>query len=531
MSRMSLTGTTMAMGISRSVSAKDRREGCRKLCRSMQLVFVASGLASGVAVADSTLSVAPRVVVTETYSSNRTLTGSPGDAGWITTLAPGLNINMSGARVKGYLDYQLNGYYYMGDSDFRDSQHQLNSFVNVEAVDKWLYVDALASVFQRQQSLFGPVAVSSGTGIGNQGESRFGQLSPYIRGRAFSVADYLVRASVIESQSDLPSVSNTRVKQLLGSLKNQATTGAIGWFGDANITQVSNDAIGDRDNERVRWGITVPLSSQLHFSLSDGRERTNYVSDARETTTTPGVGLSWSPNSRTEFVGVRERRFFGLGHSFQFSHRTRLLAIRYSDVKDVSILPTLPSGVYRGSIYDLMSDLLAASVPNPDQRALAVRARVDQIGPASSLSESGGVTTSRLFLDRTRRISAAAIGVRNIVTLIVSRRDEQLLSLVAPAVADDFSLAPDLRERGATLSWLYRLSSTSDLRFASTRLKRDDYGVAGLWLDQTSNSAAIAFRLNPKTVTSFGLYRTRTDSSIRGLIWESAVAASLTKQF
>jgi uncharacterized protein (PEP-CTERM system associated) len=486
---------------------------------------------SGIASADSTLTVAPRITATEVYSSNRTLTGTSGDGGWITNLAPGININSSGARIKGYLDYQLNGYYYMGDSDFRDSQHQLNSFVNVEAVDNWLYVDALATIFQRQQSLFGPVAVSSGTGIGNQGESRFGQLSPYIRGRAFSFADYLVRASVIESQSDVQSVSNTRVNQLLGSLGNQATAGTIGWFGDANVTQVSNDVIGDRDNERARWGLVIPLTAQLHLSLSDGRERTNYVSDTRETTATPGIGLHWSPNVRTEFVGVRERRFFGLGHSFQFSHRTRLLALRYSDVKDVSILPTLPSGVYRGSIYDLMSDLLAASVPNPDERAIAVRARVDQIGPASSMSESGGATTSRLFLDRTRQVSAATIGVRNIVTVIVRRRDEQLLSVVAPGVADDFSLAPDLRERGATLSWLYRLTPTSDIRFASTRLKRDDYGVAGLWLDQTSNSASISFRLNPKAVTSFGLYRTRTDSSIRGLIWESAAAASLTQQF
>lgn len=530
MSRMSRTGMTMAMGISRFPSRK-RRNGSCELRRSLRLVFVATASFSGVVHADTTLTIAPRVVATETYSSNRTLTGTSGDSGWITTLAPGININSRGARVKGYLDYQLNGYYYMGDSNFRDSQHQLNSFVNVEAVDKWLYVDALASIFQRQQSLFGPVSVSSGTGIGNQGESRFGQLSPYIRGRAFSVADYLVRASVIEAQSDLPSISNTRVNQLLGSLRNQATTGTIGWFGDANVTQVRNDAIGNRDNERIRLGISVPLTSQLHLSLSGGQERTNYASDTRETTSTPGVGFSWSPNARTEFVGVRERRFFGLGHSFQFAHRTRLLAIRYSDVKDVSILPTLPSGVYRGSIYDLMSDLLAASVPNPDERALAVRARVDQIGPASSLSESGGATTSRLFLDRTRQFSVATIGVRNIVTLIVRRRDEQLLSLVAPSVADDFSLAPDLRERGATLSWLYRLTPTSDLRFASTRLKRDDYGVAGLWLDQTSNSASIAFRLNPKTVTTFGLYRTRTDSSIRGLIWESAVAASLTKQF
>lgn len=531
MSRTLRTGTTMAMGISAGLPF-GFRPPCRRIVRrNWQVAFLLAGLASGIANADSTLTIAPRIDVAETYSSNRTMTGAAEDKGWITNLAPGIGINSSGARLKGYLDYQLNGYYRLHESNSRESQHQLNSFVNVEAIDNWLYVDAMASIFQRQRSLFGPVAVTTGTGVGDQGESRLGQISPYVRGRLLSLADYMVRVKVIESRSDLPSVATTRVNQAIGVLGNQATAGVVGWVGEANVTQVRNDVIGDHDDDRVRLGLVIPVSAQLHLSLYDGRERTTYLTDTQETFSTPGIGLQWSPSARTQFVGVRERRFFGLGHSFQFSHRTRLLALRYSDVKDVSILPNLPAGTYRGSIYNLMSDLLVASLPDPDERAVAVRARVDQIGPGGSLAESGGATTSRLFLDRTRQASTAIVGVRNTITLIVQRRDQEVLGVVVPGLADDFSLASAIRERGVTLSWGYRLTPTSDVRMASSKLTRDDYAVSGLRLDQRTNSAFVNVRLNPKARVSFGVLRTRADGSVRGQVSEDAAAASLTQHF
>lgn len=531
MSRVPRMGTTMAMDISATLPPGFRLPGRRVIWRMLQAAFLVASLASSVANADSTLTIAPRISVTETYSSNRTMTGTASDDGWVTNLAPGISINSSGARLKGYLDYQLNGYYYLGESNFRDSQHQLNSLVTLEAIDNWLYFDASASIFQRQQSLFGPVAVTSGTGIDDQSESRVAQVSPYIRGRIPSLADYLVRVNVVESRSDLPAVANTRVNQAVGTLGNQAITGGLGWVAEANITHVSNDVIGARDDERVRFGLVIPVSAQVHLSLFEGRERTDYLGDERETFTTPGIGLQWAPNTRTQFAGVRERRFFGMGHSYQLSHRTRLLALRYSDVKDASVLPSVPTGVYRGSIYNLMSDLLVSSVPDPDERAVAARARVDQIGSGGSLAESGGATTSRLFVDRTRQVSAAIVGTRNTLTLIVQRRDEEVLGVAIPGIVDDFTLATDIRERGATLSWLHRLSPTRDFRLASSKLSRDDYGVSDLRLEETTNSAFVVVRLGPRAAATFGVFRTRAVSSLRGRISEDAAAASLTHQF
>jgi uncharacterized protein (PEP-CTERM system associated) len=489
-------------------------------------------LCSAADAADSSFLVTPRVTATELYSSNRNLTAGSASDGWVSNVAPGVHVESSGARLKGYLDYQLNTYYYLGDSDVRDAQHQLGSFFTLEALEKWLFLDANAAIFQRQRSLFDPVSVSStGTGTANQGEARFLQLSPYIKGRAFSTADYMLRYSLSESQADLPSVANTRVDQVLGALSNQATTGAIGWFADVNATRVDNDLIGQREDVRGRVGLVLPISSQLHVTASGGRERTNYASDDYATTSTPGVGLRWVPTTRTELVGLREKRFFGHGYSWQLSHRTRLVAFRYSDVKDVSALPTIPGGVFSGSLYQLMSDLAAATEPDRVTRAAAVRSRMDQIGPGGSLAESGGATTSRLFIDRTRQATMAIIGVRNIVTFIARRRDQVALSVVAPTVLDDFSLAPAIRERSGTASWVYRLTPISSLTVSTSRLRRDDYGVADLKVDQATGSAAFSYRLTPKATTSVAAYRSRTDSSLRGLIRENAIAVSLMQSF
>ncbi|MBI4997766.1 MAG: TIGR03016 family PEP-CTERM system-associated outer membrane protein [Rhodocyclales bacterium] len=488
-------------------------------------------LVSGAAYGGS-ITVAPRVTLSGNYSTNMSLGASAGQEGVVGNVAPGVLIESNGAHLKGYLDYQLNSYFYPGHSRWNGSQNQLASHMTLEAIDNWLFVDAAANIFQRQRSLFGPVAVEGSNSATGQGDSKFGQVSPYVRGQLFGSTDYQLRLNLMESQSAVVPVTTTHVQQLLGNVGTRATTGTIGWFGDFNATRLSNDVVGDRENTRGRIGLAFPVFSQIHGSVSTGRERTDYATGELESVSTPGFGIQWAPDRHTEVAVVRERRFFGMGHNAMFYYRTRATAWRYSDVRDVTILPMLPPNAYSGTIHDMMADLLAGSYPDPVARAQAVRDRVAQVGAIDGMAGGGGASTSRLFVDRIREASFAYIGPRDYATVVFRRREERLLSTGATTLVDDFSLASEIRERGLSFSWGHRLTRTHELSLSSTRLYREGIDApADLSMNQTTHGVSLTSRLSPKAVASFAAHRTKSNSSLAGTVRENAVGATLVQRF
>src|SRR5881628_2392215 len=63
-----------------------------------------------------TLSIVPRLSITETLTDNSRLVTADRQSDLITQIAPGLRITSSGGRVKGFLDYSLNGLIYARNS-------------------------------------------------------------------------------------------------------------------------------------------------------------------------------------------------------------------------------------------------------------------------------------------------------------------------------------------------------------------------------------------------------------------------------
>ena len=499
-----------------------------RVCRAIAGLLASLGL--GVAHGES-WTIVPEIRVGETYSTNMALDGTSPQRGWITDLAPGIRIDGSGARVKAHLDYSREYLNYEGNSLWNRHQNQLKSLATLEAIDKWFYIDASANIVQRNLSVSGPVSADQTNAAAKLGETRTLQVAPYVRGHIFDAAEYLLRLDSIDSKSNDPALVGTRVNQLVGSLKSLATAGTIGGFGDFSATSVKNDIVGSRDDTRFRGGIVFPVGSRAHLSLSTGRETTNYASSEKETTSTPGVGFEWSPSMHTQVAALGERRFFGNGHNVLLTQRTPMTAWRYSDVKDVAILPTMLAGFNPGSIYELMSDLLEASIPDPVERAREVRTRLDQLGAAATHPEADGVQTSRFYVERLQRASVALLGQRNTLTVALSQRTQQLLSF-APNAVDSFSqFDTDIRERGASLAWLHRLTPQSTLEVAVTRLKSEGLTTANLESTQTTGVANVTIRLTPKAAVAVGARRTRGDSTVTGAIRESAVLGSLIHRF
>ena len=484
---------------------------------------------AGLAHAESWL-VSPRVTVAETYSNNMGLTPVLQESGFISNVAPGLRIDGSGARFNAFLDYRRDYLFYHGNSHWDREQNLLNSYARLEAVDNWLYVDASANIDQRTVSAFGPVSLDSRNASENQTEVRTTQIAPFITGRIGATADYLVRLNSVDSRSDDATLADTRVDQLVASVRNQPTSGVIGWFGDVSGTDVRNDVIGERYNTRVWGGLIVPLGAHIHVSASTGRENTNYSSVDRETTSTPGVGVEWSPNHHTQLAALREKRFFGYGHNLVMAFRTARTAWRYTDTRDATVAPVQLAGYNPSTVQTLMADLLNIGRSDPFERYRVVRSRLDLLGAATDMPSIGGVQTSRSYLERNRIGSVAWLGVRNMLTLSLHQRDQELLPF-SPAASDSFANSARIRERGTSLAWLYRVTPLTTLNLALIRLKSDGLDTGAQSSSQNAQSALLNFRLGPKAVASLGLRRSRFVNSASGTVEEDAVAGSLTQSF
>jgi uncharacterized protein (PEP-CTERM system associated) len=520
----------MATAIDPLVSPAANLGDWRRAAR-IALVLIASG-SYGPAYGAS-WRVVPEVGLTETYSDNATQVSGP-DArnGWITTVAPGLRVTGAGPRVVAFVDFRHDESYYHGQSSSNASRNFLSSFVTVEAVDNWMYVDASAAITPRSSSVFSLNNANTNNAATNQEETRVLQVSPYVRGRAFGSTDYLMRFNTIDARSTDNTLAHTTVEQLTGALRHSGGQGAIGWFADANGVRVDSDAFGQRRDDRVQAGLNFPLTSRLHVLALTGRERTNFVSGTDESLATPGVGFEWRPSERTRATGIRQKRFFGYGHDLAVTHQTGRTAWRYSDVKDVSVLPMGLAGFSRGSIYELMADLMTTSVPDPVARDAAARAQTDQIGPVGGVFDATGVLASRIFLDRTQQASVALLGIRGIVTLMLQQRDQELLEGSQPTIIDDFTLSPEIRDRSTLLSWAHQLTPVTTLNISALYLKRQGLSVPDLEATQRSGTAMVSFRLSPKANASVAVRVTNFSNFVAaGPIHERALVGSLVQRF
>jgi uncharacterized protein (PEP-CTERM system associated) len=326
----------MTMVTDTSLPVKQYRDWQRAL--RIAIALLASGSVGGAY--GASWRIDPEISVNETYSDNVALASvSAAEEGWITTVTPGLRVSGLGARIQAYLNYRHQESYYHGRSASNAGQDFLSSYATLEAIDNWMYVDATASVTPRSRSVFSPNTTNMSNTVGNQDETRVIQISPNIRGRLFGSTDYTMRVTSIDARSTSDTLGHTQVDQLTGSLRKSAGQGVVGWFADGNSVRVDSSVDSARSDDRVRGGVILPVIPHLYILAFSGRERTDYASSNGESLSTPGFGFEWKPSANTQAIGMREKRFFGVGHDVSFIHRTPRSAWRYSDVKDAAVLP------------------------------------------------------------------------------------------------------------------------------------------------------------------------------------------------
>ena len=501
----------------------------RRACSpsTVALMLVCAGAHTEILAADEpAIRIVPRVSVTQTWTDNARLASENEQAEQITEITPGVTITVAGDRLKAYVNYALNEIYYAQGSSPRRSQNQLNGFGTLEAVEDWAYLDINASISQQAISAFGPQSVSSTSVNSNQAEVSSYRISPYVRGKLGSWAEYDARYSRTETNSDATVFSGVVAVNSTVKIKGSSVRD-LGWSADAGRQQVDYSAGRSTQSDRLNLGLSYAITAQLIASANVGREANNFTSLEKQSGGTHGFGASWAPSERTLVSVVRGERPFGSTHSLNLEHRTARTAWRFTDSKDVSAKTGQSNLTGFGSVYDLLFNQFAALEPRADERARLVNAFLQNNGIKPDFGATNSFLTSAVFMQRRQDAMFALLGVRDTITFAATRSDSRRLDLVSLAV-DDLSSSALIRQRALSVNWAHRL--TPDYSLSVLLSEQKTSGSMGLQENRLRLfSSSLSGRVGRHALATLGLRHVVSRGNLP--YDETAINFNLTVQF
>ena len=468
--------------------------------------------------------IKPRIALTETWSDNVSVSsgqaGNTKESGFITELAPGIRVDARTARLKAYFDYALVGQFYSTSSGNSRTQNSLNTFGTLEAVSNWLFLDFSGIIAQQAISAFGPQSPSSANINSNSTETSTYRLSPYIRGKIAGIVDYSLRYNWSTAHANTSAASDTELSDWVGQLRGSTPFQNLKWSVDATQQSSTYSQGRTSDAERLYATATYTIVPQFRVSMSGGRESNNYASLNMETHSTHGYGFDWTPTERTQISAFKEHRFFGDGHRYILSHNFPLSSIRYSDTKDVSVLPNQFTTVGIGTVYNLFYPLyyqICAQNPQissqyPDLDSCA-KAGISQLPISPNAQVTSDFLRSQATLQRSQQLAMAFQGTRNTLTVMFNRSQSQSM-LAFNAINDDFSQnnTNSIRQKGVSVSLSHRLSGLTNLSAIVSRQESTGTGSSNLKARTTMYQANLSSSLGARTTGNISVRRTEFDS-------------------
>lgn len=480
-----------------------------------------------------TWTIQPRVSVTETLTDNVRINGGSGgkQSDLITEIAPGILINAHTARLKAHFDYALRGQYYAQHSGYSRTQNALNTFGTFEAVDNWLFLDFSGIVAQQTVSAFGPQSTSTGTVNSNSKETSTFRISPYIRGQFAGLVEYSLRYNTSATSTDAAGASNIDLTEWAGQLGGSTPFQRLKWTANANQQTADYSTGRKTEATQARLFLNYALTPQFRISTSAGQESNNYASAEQESKNTYGVGFDWNPTERTQFSLFKERRFFGNGHNISFSHRFQRSSIRFSDTKDVSLLPNQFASGGQSTIYQIYYQQAQQQFPDWDPTTLA--AFVNTLLALNGVNPNQQVTSSflssRASVQRRQQLTFALFGARNTLSVMFNRNENQSM-LAATTLDDDFSQSNEIRQHGISVNLSHQLTPLSSLNLMASRQNSKGSGTVAQSSTMNLYNISLATKLGPKTTGSVLLRRTEFEGTTSPYT-ENAIVGTIAVSF
>lgn len=474
------------------------------------------------------VSVEPRLLLAEGYTSNLRLTSHGQDAALVTTLAPGVSLHARGVELNGDLDYSLNGLYYQKSPEPARIHHQLSSLLRWAPADGSMFLQLSGGMSQQNLSALGARSVDPSLANANATQVANLSVMPGLRLR-------LGESAVLESQVNF--VAN-RAKDTdlgdqngyaAGAVLRPAQAGArLGWQVMADV-QSNKPRVGRSvASDRLIAMLIYRPDADWQAGINFGADANNYTSESKERKAAYGLQLGWKPSPRTSAELAADRRSYGNTHSLAFEYRLARLSLRVSDIQQVAP-PGVQGGLGTRTNFDLLYQMLASLEPDPEKRKALVLAALKASGLSPDAISTPGFLSSAVSLARSRQVAALWQGART--TLSVSLAHTSNLRLGAVSLpGDDLGLANRISQRGAVVTLSHKLTplSTLALGYTEQRTHTDQSALGSTRL--RTLSAALSMRLAESRTLSFNLRRAEMQSPLQPYV-ENAVTGTLQQLF
>lgn len=474
------------------------------------------------------VSVSARVSVTETMTNNAALSSTAAKSDQITEVSPGIHLDINGARLKTYLDYSLTHIDYAQGTSGNHNQNALNTFGTLTAVDNWAFLDFSGNISQQTISAFGTQSTNNTNINANRTEVASYNLSPYVKGHLGDDVNYEARVSRAVSSSDNAAVSNTATTNSVVKVSNASAFRSLGWTTDLSRQQASYSTGRTTEANIYSVGLTYKVTPQVKLSATTGQESNNYTSLDKQNYSTHSVGLDWSPSELTKLSALTGKRSFGNTHNVSFEHRSARTVWRFSDSKDVSTNPNQNGTGVVGNLYDLFYSQLEGSGLSAADRAQRVNALLQLYGLNANTPVVSSFLTSAISVQRSQNLSLALLGIRDTVTFMLTRTENNRLDTVTSAL-DNLSNGATVIQNGFNINYSHRLTPDYSLGVLLSRQNTSGTTAA----DETtlkSFNVNVTGKVGKKTAASLGLRHVVSDNAANPYT-ENAVTGNLNVQF
>ena len=405
----------------------------------------------------------PSVAVESTVTDNVDLVSSDRRrSDWVNQFTPAVSFTERGAHTQfqGSISVPILVYLRTG-SENNYVAPAVNIAGTVEAIDRWLYIDAAADVSQQFLSPFGAQPTNLSSATQNRYTAQSYRISPYIKRSLADGIDYEVRQSSLWTDANATGIQNSGrafTNEVSGHVGREARP--VGWRAEYNWTD--SDFQDSRGSETLQIGRVRGLhrpDPAVEVSASVGYEDNDFFF-TQERGVTYGAGIRWHPNERTGVDAMWEHRFFGASYHVTADHRTPLSVWSISASRDLSTYPQQIASLPQGSnVSALLNSLFSSQFPDPTQRQSFVDQIIRERGLPATLNSPVSLFSRQTTLVESFNATAGLIGARNSIFFTAYRLRNQPVQ--SPENANLSQLLTDLLDNtqlGTNVVWSHQLT-------------------------------------------------------------------------
>jgi uncharacterized protein (PEP-CTERM system associated) len=415
--------------------------------------------------------------IQETLTNNVNLTPSSTAQGdLVTQLTPSVTINEAAARtsLSGNVSLPMLFYVKTG-ADNNTIYPQANLTGNVEAIEKFFFIEGTLSVTQQYFNPFG----AQPSGLTNATDNRYTSgsysLSPYIQGGARDI-QYRVRDDNIwNTLNGQPfSTNNSYTNVLSANVGRQAPQ--LGWLAEYDRTSTRFNTQSPLLTQIARLTAFHSPDPQLQLGADVGYENNDYTfSQSRDTIY--GISAAWRPSPRTNLDAHWEHRFFGSSYLFNFTNYTRLSTWNLSASRNITSYPQQIASIANVDTVSLLNQLFLSSIPDPIARQNFINQYIQQNGLPAFQATPVYFYTQTITLNEQASASVGLLGARNTIVFSAYYLRQQPITAAGTELPGVLQPENNTTQVGFSASWSHSLSANLSS------------SLSGSWYRTESNAA------------------------------------------